>query len=239
MSNNSTKSAGEAASEARPSKAMMYGDELERMLYLLTSLGVPLENIDRYTDPVKAKNALISGKYDALLLDTTRTFPEIIDIHHLSMMGKVATITLSLTRQVLPAYMVQQWKTARNGLFHYTTNQYDRFTGVFICLISAPASITWTNMGKAEIARVTQELKNKNSQIIFIQGEAGSGKYSIAQYAHAKSLFPRRGPSGFRGTAYSCRGAQGCSQAQKLQHEGPIPLQREGYMCFVGRRSSE
>lgn len=169
-------------------RVLIYCSTKKQLDEILSSLPIIDGYWDAFNDLGKAIEALKNGDYGIVFCESTPLNPADRDLV-LAANSKATHIqsfySSWLTRNDIRASI---WNLEESYYFRYTGEEQDVMTVALYSMFTEPSHIRWVNHMQGEFRAMREKMARDKSQTVLLTGANGTGKFSLSQISHIRSL---------------------------------------------------
>ena len=153
------------------------------------SLNMPFKEgyMDYFSDAEEAKKAMIENNYQFILADYTVLYTPTIELLNWARTAPQNASAICAMLQTHIAVSASMWKLDAHHTFLYEGLGLDAMTLPMSALFHSRTPLKWIAHVQSMFYMMRREMENQTKRLVFLVGEAGTAKFTLAQIAHFRS----------------------------------------------------
>ena len=153
------------------------------------SLNMPFKEgcMDYFSDAEEAKKAMIENNYQFILADYTVLYTPTIELLNWARTAPQNASAICAMLQTHIAVSASMWKLDSHHTFLYDGISLDAMTLPMSALFHSRTPLKWIAHVQSMFYMMRREMDKQARKLVFLVGEAGTAKFTLAQIAHFRS----------------------------------------------------
>ena len=153
------------------------------------SLNMPFKEgcMDYFSDAEEAKKAMIENNYQFILADYTVLYTPTIELLNWARTAPQNASAICAMLQTHIAVSASMWKLDSHHTFLYDGISLDAMTLPMSALFHSRTPLKWIAHVQSMFYMMRREMDKRARKLVFLVGEAGTAKFTLAQIAHFRS----------------------------------------------------
>lgn len=169
-------------------RVLIYCSSKEQLDEILSSLPIIDGYWDAFDNLQEAIDALKNGDYGIAFCESTPLNPadrELVMAANSKATNIQSFYSSWLTRNDVIASM---WDLEDGYCFRYSREEQDAMTVALYSMFTEPSHIKWFSHMQGEFHAMREKVAREKTQTVLLTGASGTGKYTLAQIAHIRSM---------------------------------------------------